>query len=80
MENPGENFLKELYEDWIYGDFDYIKFIHSENKVLQSIRERNQDDGKIVELCKEALFENANLISFLKERIEDVTSKCRKIR
>jgi len=81
MKSPenGENVLKELYEDWIWEDLDYIKFINSENKVLQRIRENYQDQWEIVELCREALFENSKLITYLKERIEDVTTTTKKL-
>ena len=79
MENPGNKDLKELYEEWVDDDMDHIKLIHTENKVFQRIRENNQDDWEMVELCRESLFDNANLITFLKERVEDVTSRCKEI-
>ena len=79
MENPGNKDLKELYEEWVDDDMDHIKFIHTENKVFQRIRENNQDDWEAVELCRESLFDNAKLITFLKERIEDVRSRCKEI-
>jgi len=64
MPNLGEDALDDL---------EYIKFINSENKVLQRIREKYQGNWEIVELCREALFENSKQISFLEERIANVT-------
>lgn len=71
MEKAGRVILKELYEDWIWEDLDYIRFVHSENKVFQRIREANQGDWETVELCREILFDNAKLIDSLKEGIEN---------
>jgi hypothetical protein len=71
--------LKDLYNEWIEDDLDHIRFIHSENKVFQEIRENHQDNWKIVELCREALFDNAKLIKFLRKEIEDVRAKIKAI-
>jgi hypothetical protein len=79
MENPGKSVLKELYDDWIYEDMDHIKFIHTENKVFQRIRENNQDDWEMVELCREILFENEKLVDFLKKGIEDDRESIKKL-
>jgi hypothetical protein len=79
MENPGKNDLKDLYEEWVDEDMGHIKLIHTENKVFQRIRENNQDDWEAVELCREFLFDNAHLITFLKGRIEDVRGRCKEI-
>jgi hypothetical protein len=79
MENPGKSVLKELYEDWIYEDLDHIKFIHTENKVFQRIREKHQDEWETVDLCREILFENVKLIDFLKEGIENDRQSIKKL-
>lgn len=68
---PGDHLLRELYQDWIREDLDYIKFLNSENKVFQELRENHSGNWEITMLCREALFDNAKLIKFLKERIED---------
>ncbi len=63
--------LRELHEEWIREDLDSIRSLNSENKVFQELRERHQGNWEIVELCREALFDNAKRISFLRIRIED---------
>lgn len=79
MENPGKKDLKELYESWIDDDLASMRFISIENKVFQRIRENYQDDWETIELCRELIWYNFNQISFLKERIEDVTNKLKKL-
>jgi hypothetical protein len=76
---PGNFLLRELYEDWIREDLDYIKFLNSGNKVFQELRERHQENWEIVELCREALFDNAKQIAFLSRRIEDERTKIKKL-
>lgn len=73
------NILKELYEEWVEDGLNYIKFLNSENKVFQELRENHQDTWGIVELCREALFDNAKLIKFLMGRIEDDRAKIKKL-
>lgn len=63
--------IKEYYEWSIEERQRYIIFVGEENKVFQRIRENNQNDWKILELCKELLFENARLIQFYTEGIEN---------
>ncbi len=63
------DFLKNFYEDSISERLDHIRFISSENKVLQGIREQNQDEWQIVELSREILFENAKHIEYLRKGI-----------
>lgn len=76
---PGDSVLRELYEDWIREDLDYIRFLNSENKVFQETREKHSEDSEIVELCREALFDNAKLIKFLGERVEDARAEIKAI-
>lgn len=76
---PGDSFLKDLYEEWVREDLDYIKFLNSENKIFQRTREKHQDNWEIVELCREALFDNAKLIKFLMGRIEDVRTRVKEL-
>ena len=76
---PGDSVLRELYESWVWQDLDYIKFLNSENKTFQELRENHSDEWQIVELCREALFDNAKLIKFLKARIEDVGAEIKKL-
>jgi hypothetical protein len=72
MVNPEfKPILKEFYEESIKDDLEYIRFIGEESKVLQRIRESYQDNWKIVELCREILFENAKFARKLREGIED---------
>lgn len=75
-ENPPEgqpvyNVMAEYYESSMEEGLDYIKFINSENKVFQGIRETHQDDLEIIELIREILFENVKLIEFLRGKIEN---------
>jgi len=79
MEKVGSSFLKEYYEWSIQDDLDLIKFIHSEGKVFQGIRERNQNSWKIVELCREILFDNAKWVQALMEKIEDGRNEIKKL-
>lgn len=74
--NPSENqpicnVMAEYYESSMEEGLDYIKFINSENKVFQGIRETYQDNLEIVELIREILFENVKLMGFLKGKIEN---------
>ena len=78
MANPG-NFLKEYYEWSIQDDLDFIKFLHSNVKVFQVIREKNQSNWKIVELCREILFDNAKWVQRLMERIEYARETIKKL-
>lgn len=77
--HPGDLALRELYEDWIREDLDYIKFLNSVNKTFQELRENHQGNWEVVELCREALFDNAKLINLLKERIEDARGKIKEL-
>ena len=77
--------LQDLYKEWIEDDLDHIRFINSENKTFQEIRENHMkdimpyDDADIVVLCMEFLSGNAKLIKFLRERIEDVRERIKKL-
>ncbi len=77
---PGEFWLEGLHLGWIEEDLEYIRFIHSENKALQEIREKYQDDPMMVIVCREILFENARHIELLTERIEDAKQTVKAIR
>jgi len=63
--------LKELYEFFIEEHLDWIKLKNEENKVLQRIREKNQSNWKIVESCREIMFENARFIDILRRDVEN---------
>jgi hypothetical protein len=78
-QNHGDPFLKNLYEWFIDVDLDYIRFLGSENKVFQRLRENYQHNWEIVELCREALFDNAKEIAFLRGRIEDERANLKKL-
>ncbi len=78
MANPG-SFLKEYYEGSIEEDLDIIKFIHSTNGVFQGVRERNQDSWKIVELCREILFDNTKWVQALVEKTENARNENKKL-
>lgn len=76
---PGDSVLRDLYESWIWQDFDYIKYLNSENKIFQEIREKHSDNWEVVELCRESLFENAKLIKLLMQEIEGAREKIKAI-
>ncbi len=77
----GDFFLLEgLHLGWIEEELEHIRFIHSENKTLQEIREKYQDDPMLVIMCREILFENARQIEFITERIEDAKQTVKAIR
>lgn len=76
---PGEFPLRQLFEEWIEEDLEYIRFLHTENKVFQGLREKHQGEWEVVELCREALFDNAKLIENLKKRTEDVRAEIKKL-
>jgi hypothetical protein len=63
--------LKEYYEWSIKNYLEDIRFKGEENKVFQRIRENHANNWKIVELCRELLFDNAKFSKYLMERIED---------
>lgn len=73
------NSFKDFYVESISADMDYIKFIHSENKIFQRIREKNQGNWEINELCREILFDNVKLLNFLKNRIENAKEDIKKL-
>ncbi len=78
MSNPG-SCLKEYYEGSIEENLDIIKFIHATNGVFQGVRERNQNSWKIVELCREILFDNGKWVQALMEKIEDGRNEIKKL-
>ncbi len=71
--------LKEFYEYSIAERLDHIRFIGSENKVFQGIREQNQDNWQIVELCREILFENVKSVEYYMEGIENDRAEIKKL-
>jgi flagellar biosynthesis chaperone FliJ len=78
MTNPG-SVLKELLEYSVEEDLNYMRFISLENKTIQRIREEHQKELETVELCREILFDNAKLMNFLKERIENDRRRIKEI-
>ncbi len=77
--NPGEIDWQSFYQEGIDDRRDYIKFIHKENKTLQSIRENFQSEWKIVELCREIMYENAKKINQLMVWINDDRTEIKKL-
>ncbi len=71
--------LKDFYEYSIAERLDHILFISSENKVFQGIREQNQDNWQIVELCREIIFENVKAIEYYMEGIENDRNEIKKL-
>ncbi len=72
MVDPEDQYsVKEYYEASVFERLDFIRYLHTENKVFQRIRETFHGNWKIVELCREALFNNAKLSNRLKQGIED---------
>ncbi len=63
--------LKDYYQSGIADSMDYMRFVGEENKVFQGLREDWQHNQNIVDLCREALFENAKLIKNIRHRIEN---------
>ena len=74
-EESQPNAMEEYYESGIKDSLDDLKFIGEENKVFQGIREKHQDNWKIVELCRELLFENAWLSDRIRKGIENDRKK-----
>lgn len=70
--------LKEYYESSIGERLEYIKFIGAENKVYQELRENHHDEWEVIELCRKILFDNAKLINFLQEGIENDRAEIKK--
>ncbi len=73
------DFLKAFYEYSIVERLDHIRFIGSENKVLQAVREFHHDRWKVVELCREILFENAKAIEYYQEGIQNDRGSIKKL-
>jgi len=71
--------LKEYYESGIEDSLDYMKFIGEENKIFQRIRENFSHNWKIVELCRESLFDNVKRIQSLREGIENDREAIKKL-
>ncbi len=74
-----ESDLKELYGESVQDSLEYIRFIGEENKTLQSIRESHQDKWKVVELCREIMFDNTKKVNSLLREIEDDRSKIKEL-
>ena len=81
MENLGswESHLKEFYDESLQDNFDYIKFVHSENKTFQEIRESHSKEWKIVELCREIIFENKKKLSLILKEMDYDRSKIKEL-
>lgn len=83
MENQdgteGQKILKDLYWAWIQEDLAYLQFIKNENKVFHRLRERFSDNLELVELCREAIFDNDKLSRDLVERIRDVERRSKEL-
>ncbi len=71
--------VKLLYEESIKNEFDYIREIGEENKVIQRIRENHINDENIVMLCREILFYNARNINEILSEIEDDKRKSKEL-
>ncbi len=63
--------LKEYYEWSIKNYLEDMRFKGEENKVFQRIRENYAGNWKIIELCRELMFDNAKFSQSLREKIED---------
>jgi hypothetical protein len=71
--------IKELYDEWIEDDLDWIRLINEENKILQSVREIRSDKPETVMKCRELLFDNAKFVNVLTRRIENVRDEIKKL-
>ena len=78
MEPPNQNqdgteiSLKVLYEEWIDDDLRYLISLKRTNKIFQEIREKYPNNWELVEMCREAIFENNKLSSAIVERIQKI--------
>ena len=77
---PFKSIFKKLMESWIDDDLEYLQFIKKENKTFHRIREKFSSNWEIVELCREAIFDNDKLSKSLVERIKHVESKSKELR
>ena len=73
------DFIKEMHEESIKDELEYIRFIGEENKVLQRIRESHQGEWQIVELCREIMFDNAKEVNSILGEIENDRSKIKEL-
>ncbi len=74
-----KTYFKELYEEFIEDNLKYIRFIGEENKILQGVRENHYGEWKIVEACKEIMFDNVKEINALTEEIGDERRKIKEL-
>jgi hypothetical protein len=65
------NPLKEYYEWSIKNYLEDIRFKSEENKIFQRIRENHGGNWKIVELCRELMFDNVKFSQYLMKGIEN---------
>jgi hypothetical protein len=79
MVEKGPMAIKEMYEVSIKDELEYIRFIGEENKTLQNIRESHQSEWKIVEMCREIMFNNAKEVNSLLGEIEDDRRKIKEL-
>ena len=77
MENQNDLMLEELYQEWINDDLRYFQFIKAENQVFYQIREKFPDNSELVEMCREAIFDNEKLSKTLVQRIKENEEKIR---
>lgn len=78
-ENKNQNGIKKLFKQWIDDDREYLVFIKMENKIFHIIRETYPENWELVELCREAIFENDKLSRLLVGRIKDVEKRAKEL-
>lgn len=70
----------ELYEAIVQENLEWIRQKNQANKLFQSIREKHPDEWEIVELCREALWDNTREIIQLTNEIEYARSEIKRLR
>ena len=80
MVTDSDGVLRSFYEWSIQEDLDSIRSYQGEFATFARIREAHQDSWKIVEGCREILFENAKAVRFLYRRIQDAKGQLKSIR
>jgi hypothetical protein len=72
--------MSSFYEWGIQEDLETIRSYQEELATFARIREAHQENWKIVEACREILFENAKAVRFLYRRIQDAKGQLKSVR
>lgn len=80
MDGEPSELMARFYDSIAEENLEWIKIKNQANKVYQSIKEKYSDRWEIVELCREALWDNARAILDLTHEIEYARKEAKRYR